>query len=150
MDWRFFIVGLLASGVRLGSVLGLASIGETFCQRAGVLSLGLEGYMTMGTVTAFAVSMYTGNAWIGILAAMAMGLVLSLIHGALCVSMGVNQMVAGIAMVFFGAGLMSVIDARIFEGLGGVSDRGASRALAPSLVLAESPSSGTSFSTIRF
>jgi ABC-type uncharacterized transport system permease subunit len=112
-----FFTTVTAGGVRLASVLALASLGETFSQRSGVLSIGLEGYMDLGTILGFAVAFYTGNPWLGLLAALAGGLMLSLIHGYLSVTLGVDQMVSGIGIIFFAEGLMCLINARVFETL---------------------------------
>jgi len=112
-----FFVLLAAGGIRLASVLALASLGETFSQRSGVLNIGIEGYMTLGTIFGFATAFYTGNPWLGLLAAIASGAILSLIHGYLSITLGVNQMVAGIGIVFFASGLMCLTNARVFEPL---------------------------------
>ena len=112
-----FASALASGGMRLASVLGLASLGETFSQRSGVLNIGLEGYMTIGTITAFATSFATGNPWLGLLAAIAAGAALSLVHAFLSISLGVQQMVSGIGINFLAAGLVSLMDVRIFESL---------------------------------
>lgn len=112
-----FGVALAAGGIRLASVLALASLGETFSQRSGVLNIGLEGYMQLGTIVAFSTAFYTGNPWLGLLAAMAAGTALSLIHAFLSITLGAQQMVAGIGINFFAAGLMCLMNARVFEPL---------------------------------
>lgn len=112
-----FASTLASGGIRLASVLGLASLGETFSQRSGVLNIGLEGYMELGTVVAFATSFATGNPWLGLLAAVAAGAALSLVHAFLSINLGVQQMVSGIGINFFAAGLMCLTSARIFERL---------------------------------
>ncbi|MFC2024210.1 ABC transporter permease [Chloroflexota bacterium] len=110
-----FASTLASGGIRLASVLGLASLGETLSQRSGVLNIGLEGYMTIGTITAFATSFATGNPWLGLLAAIAAGATLSLVHAFLSISLGVQQMVSGIGIIFFAQGIVSLMDARVFE-----------------------------------
>ncbi|GAH41991.1 unnamed protein product, partial [marine sediment metagenome] len=109
-----FFIPLAAGGVRLASVLALASLGENLSQRAGVLGIGLEGYMNFGTIIGFATAFYTGNPWLGLLAAIAAGAILSLIHGYLSITLGVEQMVSGIGIIFLAMGLMCFTFSKVF------------------------------------
>ena len=61
---------ILQAGVASGTVLLFAALGEVFAERSGVLNLGVEGMMLIGAMTAFSVTIATGNPWIGLLAAM--------------------------------------------------------------------------------
>ncbi len=56
-----FFVNLFAAGIRSGTAILFASIGEIFAERAGVLNLGVEGMMLMGAMTAFGTAHATGN-----------------------------------------------------------------------------------------
>ena len=104
-----FIVSLAAGGIRLTSVLALASLGETFSQRSGVLNIGLEGYMNLGAVAGFLTTLFTGNPWLGLLIAMVAGAALSLIHGYLSITLGAPQMVVGIGIIFFAMGFQDLM-----------------------------------------
>lgn len=105
------IISLLASGVRTGTSILFATIGEIFAERAGVLNLGVEGMMIFGAMTAFGVSHVTGNPWLGLLAAAAMGGVLALLHAYVTVTLLADQVVSGLALTFVGTGLASVLGA---------------------------------------
>ncbi|MCI0553355.1 MAG: ABC transporter permease, partial [Anaerolineae bacterium] len=52
---------ILQAGVASGTVLLFATLGEVFAERAGVLNLGVEGMMLVGAMTAFSVTVSTGN-----------------------------------------------------------------------------------------
>ena len=52
---------ILQAGVASGTVLLLATLGAIFSERAGVLNLGVEGMMLIGAMTAFSVTLSTGN-----------------------------------------------------------------------------------------
>ena len=56
-----FIINILAAGLRTGTPLLFATVGELITERAGVLNLGVEGMMLVGAVSGFAVSANTGN-----------------------------------------------------------------------------------------
>ncbi len=106
-----FVVTLLAAGVRTGTVLLFATVGEIFAERSGVLNLGVEGMMLMGAMTGYAVTYGTGNPWLGLLAALLVGGLMALLHAIVTVSLRADQVVSGLALTFLGMGLSSVIGA---------------------------------------
>lgn len=105
------IVNLLASGIRTGTSILFATIGEIFAERAGVLNLGVEGMMIFGAMTAFGVSHFTGNPWLGLLAAAGVGGLLALLHAYVTITLLADQVVSGLALTFVGTGLASVLGA---------------------------------------
>ena len=72
-----FIVNIIGAGLRTGTPLLFATVGELLTERSGVLNLGVEGMMLVGALAGFAVAFATGNPWLGILAGMLAGGVLS-------------------------------------------------------------------------
>jgi simple sugar transport system permease protein len=100
-----FIVGLLAATLRVATPLIFGTMGELFCERAGILNLGIEGTMFVGSFVGFAVGFSTGSLWLGLLAALLAGVVAGLLMGLLTVTMGVNQHVSGLGLTLFLTGL---------------------------------------------
>jgi general nucleoside transport system permease protein len=100
-----FMISLLTATMRLATPLLLASLGETICQRSGVLNLGLEGVMAVGAFSAFAVTFYTGNVWLGIGSAVLVGALIGLLHAFVSITIRVNQSISGIAIAILGVGL---------------------------------------------
>mgnify|MGYP001048605536 CR=1 FL=1 len=100
-----FAVSLLAHAVQAGTPLLLATIGEIYAERSGVLNLGVEGIMIMGALTAFLVSFRTGDVALAILAAALVGAMLSLVHAFLSITLKANQIVSGLAISIFGLGV---------------------------------------------
>jgi len=111
---ELFITTLLAMGIRLATALILCAFGETFSQRSGVLSIGIEGYMAFAALMGFAGSYWTGNPWLGALLAVAAAGAMSLVHGYLCITWGFSQMVSGIGIILFAGGLTSFAFGKIF------------------------------------
>ncbi|MBI2975527.1 MAG: ABC transporter permease, partial [Chloroflexi bacterium] len=72
---------ILQAGVASGTVLLFATVGAIFSERAGVLNLGVEGMMLIGAMSAFSVTVATGNGGLGLLAAMFFAGLLALLHG---------------------------------------------------------------------
>jgi simple sugar transport system permease protein len=65
--------------------------------------------MLMGAMSAFSVAVYTGNPWLGLLIAMLVAGVLSLLHGVVCISFQADQVVSGLTLTFLGTGLALVL-----------------------------------------
>ncbi len=109
------IVNLLASGIRYGTAILFASIGEVFSERAGVTNLGVEGMMLMGAMSAFGVAHATGDPWLGLLAAAGVGGLLALLHAFMTVTLRADQVVSGLALTFVGTGLSAVLGAPLVQ-----------------------------------
>jgi general nucleoside transport system permease protein len=109
------LINLIAAGVRSGTAILLATLGEIFAERAGVLNLGVEGMMLMGAMSAFGVSFATGNPWLGLLAGAGVGALLALLHALIVVTLRGDQVVSGLALTFLGTGLSAVLGAPLVE-----------------------------------
>jgi simple sugar transport system permease protein len=110
------IVSILAITIRAGASLLYATLGEIFTERSGVLNLGVEGIMLVGAATAFAVSYHGGSAWLGLGSAILIGGILALIHAFLTVTLRAEQVVSGLALTIFGAGLAAFMGQRLGPG----------------------------------
>jgi general nucleoside transport system permease protein len=84
-------------------------LGEVLAERSGVLNLGVEGMMLIGAMTAFSVTIKTGNPWIGVLAAMFVAGLLSQIHAFIVITLQADQVVSGLALTFLGTGISLVL-----------------------------------------
>jgi ABC-type uncharacterized transport system permease subunit len=105
LGWWGVPLAILGGAIRVGTPLLWVSLGETVTEKAGRINLGLEGTLLMGAMTAYAVALTTGNPWLGVIAAAAMGIVFGFLHGALCSLMRVNDTAMGIALMLAGSGL---------------------------------------------
>jgi len=105
LGWWGVPLAILGGAIRVGTPLLWVSLGETVTEKAGRINLGLEGTLLMGAMTAYAVALVSGNPWLGVLAAAAVGIVFGLLHGALCSLARVNDTAMGIALMLAGSGL---------------------------------------------
>ena len=103
------IVAVLATAITAGTPLLFASLGELITERAGILNLGVEGIMLTGAVSGFICAYNTGSPWLGVLMAAGVGMLVALIHAFLTITLRANQVVSGLAITLFGAGLSSFI-----------------------------------------
>lgn len=97
----------IVSAIAAGTPLLFAALGEIMTERSGVMNLGVEGMMLVGGVTGFWTGIHTGNLLLALLAGALAGGLLSLIHALLAISLRVNQVVSGLALVIVGNGLSS-------------------------------------------
>jgi simple sugar transport system permease protein len=103
------LIGILASGIRLATPYLYAAIGETFSQKSGVLNLGVEGQMLLGSFVAFYVALTTGNLWLGLLAAILVGALMGLAMAYVTVNLHAQQGISGIGFYLFGLGMSELL-----------------------------------------
>ena len=100
-----FLAGLFSATLRMATPLIIATLGETFSERSGILNLGIEGTMLFGSLSAFLVAYKTNSLWFGVIAAVISGVLLSLIMAYMTVTLGVSQHVSGLGVTLFASGL---------------------------------------------
>ena len=96
-----FMVALptIIKAMAMGAVpILLASLGEVFSERAGLVNIGLEGIMAVGAFVAFAVGKVTGNLWLGLLAGMAAGVLINMIYAFCTITLCSDQVVTSMAI----------------------------------------------------
>ena len=102
-------IGILTSAIRLATPYLFAAIGEAFGQTSGVMNLGVDGIMLVGAFAAFYVTLQTGNVWLGVLAAMIVGLLMGLLMSLISITFKAKQGISGIGLYMFGLGLSSTL-----------------------------------------
>ena len=103
------IIGIAGSGIRLATPYLYAAIGETFGQLSGVLNLGVDGIMLMGSFAAFLVAFKTGSLVLGLLAAVIVGGLMGLFMAFISVTMQAEQGISGIGLYLFGLGMSELL-----------------------------------------
>lgn len=102
---QIFQIGFFTAMVRVATPLLLATLGEMFSERAGILNLGIEGIMLLAAMTGFSAGYFSGSLWIGIAVAGATGLVFGALMGLLTVTLGLSQHVSGLGVTLLCSGL---------------------------------------------
>ncbi|MBD2022390.1 ABC transporter permease [Leptolyngbya sp. FACHB-36] len=109
-----FLSDYLAASLRLSVPLAFAALGGLWSERSGVLNIALEGMLLTGAFVSAVATFYTGNVWLGTLAAMLVGGLVGLLHAYLCVTLRVNQLVSGLAINLSASGLTAFLSRLVF------------------------------------
>ncbi len=100
---------LIAATLNAGTVVGLASLGLLFNERAGVINLGAEGMMLVAAIAGFATGVSTGSDWLAFGAAGLAGMAMAALFGVLVIWLNTNQYATGLALTLFGSGLSAFV-----------------------------------------
>ncbi len=107
-----------STALRLALPILLCALGGLWAERAGVVNIGLEGMMILGTWGA-AWGSYYGGAWSGLLAALLFGALGGLLHAVATVTFNVNHIVSGVAINLLGLGVTKYLANLIFAPISG-------------------------------
>ena len=89
--------GTFGAALRLAVPIGLAALGALYAERAGIINIGIEGMMVLGTWFG-AWAGYQWGPWWGIGAGIAAGAAGGLLHAVATVSFGVDHIISGVAI----------------------------------------------------
>lgn len=103
------LVAVVGSAIRLAVPLLLASLGETYGQRSGVLNLGVDGIMLLGAFAGYYTVLKSGNVWLGLAAGAVVGLILGLASAVIAVTLKAEQGISGIGIYLFGLGMSDLL-----------------------------------------
>ncbi len=105
IDVADFLTAMLATGLLRAVPLVIASLGDVFAQKAGLLNLGIEGMMLAGCFFGFHAAYRTESVTLGMLGGIGAGLAMALLFGLLTIQLRVDQVLVGLAITIFSAGL---------------------------------------------
>lgn len=111
-------IGASGATLRFTIPLLMAGLGGLWSERSGVINIGLEGMMILGTWMG-AYYGFKHGVWIGMLAAAIAGLFAGLFHAFLTVKVGIDQAVSGLAINLIGFGISRFLSGIFFPPLGG-------------------------------
>ncbi len=119
--------GTMREALQWAIPIGLAGLGGLWSERAGVVNIGLEGMMILGTWSGAWVGVSHGP-WAGVVAGIIGGALGGLLHAVATVTFGVDHIVSGVAITILGAGI-----ARYLSGLTFVNMEGGGPTQSPSV-----------------
>ncbi len=99
------VIPLLAAAVQSGTPILYATLGEIITEKSGILNLGVEGAMIIGALAGFVVALITGSPVLAFFVAGLAGMLVTALHGMVCLWFKGNQVVSGLALTILGSGL---------------------------------------------
>jgi general nucleoside transport system permease protein len=111
--------GTLGATVALAVPIGLAGLGGLWSERSGVVNIGLEGMMILGTFFGADFAFFSHSPWMGILGGVLGGLIGGLVHAVATITFGVDQIVSGVAITILATGLARYLAGVFFTGQSG-------------------------------
>ncbi len=114
-------VGLFTAALRMTTPIAFASLGGIFSERVGIINIGLEGMMLISAFAGVAATYFSGNPWLGVLAAVLVGGLLGLFHALLTVKFVGNQIVSGTGINIFALGFTAYMS-QVLWGSRGASE----------------------------
>jgi ABC-type uncharacterized transport system permease subunit len=114
-DKSFSLVGMLSSTVVRATPIALAALCGVISERAAVVNIGIEGIMLLAAQTAVVSATLSGNLYVGLLVAILTGALIAAGHAFLVIRFKVDQIVSGVAINIFGAGVTSFLSSRFLE-----------------------------------
>jgi ABC-type uncharacterized transport system permease subunit len=110
--------GTFSAALLLAAPILLAGLGGLFSEQVGVVNIGLEGMMVLGTFGAGWAG-YEYGAWWGVIAACLFGAVGGLLHAIATVTFGVDHVISGVAINIIAPGIVRFLAAIVFVGTSG-------------------------------
>ncbi|MFG2954806.1 ABC transporter permease [Streptomyces sp. NPDC048291] len=114
--------GQMSTALRLAVPIGLAGLGGLWAERAGVVNIGLEGMMILGTWFG-AWAGYQWGPWVGVVFGIIGGALGALLHAVATVTFNVNHIVSGVALNILALGATRYLSKFTFENAEGGSSK---------------------------
>ncbi|EGG48760.1 MULTISPECIES: ABC transporter permease [Streptomyces] len=108
--------GQMSTALRLAVPIGLAGLGGLWAERAGVVNIGLEGMMILGTWFG-AWAGYQWGPWTGVVFGILGGVLGGILHAIATVTFNVNHIVSGVAINILALGTTRYLSKFTFEGV---------------------------------
>ena len=124
----FLTAGFWQSALADSVLLLLPALGGVLSERSGVVNIAMEGMMLTGAFFAVVFDLAWGNPWLATLLAVISGGLMALIHAVVSIRFKADQIISGIAINIFAAGLTAFLLDKIY-GLQGVGHVPASNML---------------------
>ncbi|MFF1836837.1 ABC transporter permease [Streptomyces sp. NPDC058231] len=121
--------GQISAALAMAVPIGLAGLGGLWAERAGVVNIGLEGMMILGTFFGAWAGWQT-SPWLGVLAGIVGGMAGGLLHAVATVTFGVDHIISGIAINILALGFTTYF-AKLWFNTGDAAAKGGSPKQSP-------------------
>ncbi len=118
------VMQLLVESLRLGTPVALGAMAGLWCERAGVVNIGIEGMMLMSACTGFLFYAMLGDGqdtwalWGGVGVALLTGGMIALLHALLSVTFRVDQIISGVVINLLALGVTGFLRSEVLVDTG--------------------------------
>src|SRR5579859_3765025 len=110
------VTGLLQATLLRAVPFLLGALSGIMCERSGVINIAIEGMMLIACMVSVIVTNATGgNLWLGLLAALASGVLIAAVHAVLSIKYQVDQVISGTVINIFATGITNYINLRVLQ-----------------------------------
>ncbi|MBM3152423.1 MAG: ABC transporter permease [Chloroflexi bacterium] len=129
VDPGVIIASMLATTIAVATPLTLGALSGIYCERAGVVNIGIEGMMLSAAFFGWFSAIYlntifevpdTASLWIGVVVALLTGGLMALLHAILSVSFKVDQIIGGTVINILAIGITGFLNRQMFFEKGSV------------------------------
>lgn len=113
------VTQLLVESLRLGTPVGLGAMAGLWCERAGVVNIGIEGMMLLSAATGFMTYALVGDAqggsalWLAVGVAILTGGAVGLLHALLSVTFRIDQIISGVVINLLALGVTGFLRSEV-------------------------------------
>lgn len=114
--------GAIQAAITAAVPIALAGLSGLWSERAGVVNIGIEGMMVLGTFGA-GYAGYQWGPWAGVFFGVVCGLLGGLLHGLVTITVGVDHIISGVAINILAPGLTLYLSRLVFTDAPGGGQR---------------------------
>ena len=114
-DQSINLTGMLVSSLVRATPIALAALSGIWCERAGVVNIGIEGMMLVGAFLAVVLASVSGSLFVGVLGGVLCGAMLAALHAVLAIRFRVDQIISGTGIIILALGLTSYLQRAVLN-----------------------------------
>jgi len=108
------VISVLAAMITKATPITLGALAGICSERTGVVNIAIEGLMLTSAFVGFMAGVYTHNLAIAVVAALASGALMSLLHAVLSITFRVDQIISGTVINILAVGLTGYLNRQLF------------------------------------
>jgi simple sugar transport system permease protein len=109
------LTGMLVSSLVRATPIALAALGGIWCERAGVVNIGIEGMMLAGAFVSVVVASLSGSLFVGLLGGLLAGVALGALHAVLSIRFRIDQVISGTGIIILALGVTSYLQRAVLN-----------------------------------
>jgi simple sugar transport system permease protein len=114
-DKSLNLTGMLVSSLVRATPICLAALSGIYSERSGVVNIGIEGMMLMGSFVSVVFASLTKNMLVGVIAGVLVGMLFGWLHAVLSIKYMINQIISGTGIIILALGFTSYLQRAVLN-----------------------------------